>query len=157
MLWRIAALTYQHDTYNRRVQLGASRRRREDAEALQRAGRWTGAIYLGGYAIECSLCALICFYEGKNNFKDTRAFKQGSQGRTLHNLIHLLGKLPSVQRAIMLDRTGVYRNAWDIITNHWQKDELRYWDKIGDEHDSERFMNAVKVMHTFILQKLGET
>ena len=61
-------MPYQHDTYDRRIQLGASRRRREDAEALHGAGRWAGGIYLAGYAIECSLKALICSFEGKNNF-----------------------------------------------------------------------------------------
>jgi len=41
-------LPYQHDTYDRRIQLGALRRRREDAEALYNASRWAGAIYLAG-------------------------------------------------------------------------------------------------------------
>ena len=41
---------YKHDTYDRRIQLGASRHRWKDAEALQRAGRWSGAMYLAGYA-----------------------------------------------------------------------------------------------------------
>jgi hypothetical protein len=149
-------LTYQHDTYDRRIQLGASRRRREDAEALHEARRWGGAIYLAGYAIECSLCALVCSHEGKNNFKDTRLFKKGIQGATLHNLTHLLQALPAVQRAITLDRTGIYKDAWNIITSLWQKDELRYWDKLGDEHDSERFMASVKLLHTFILNQQGE-
>jgi len=99
-------LPYQHDTYDRRIQLGASRRRREDAKSLHDAGRWAGAIYLGGYAIECSLKALICFNERKNNLKDTRMFKNVVQASTLHSLTHLLGVLPQVQRAIELDRTG---------------------------------------------------
>jgi hypothetical protein len=42
------------DTYDRRIQLGASRRRFEDAEILHNQKRWTGAIYMGGYAIECN-------------------------------------------------------------------------------------------------------
>lgn len=44
-----------YDTYDRRVQLGASRHRYKDAEFLQQSARWNGAIYLAGYAIECSL------------------------------------------------------------------------------------------------------
>jgi hypothetical protein len=149
-------LTYRHDTYDRRIQLGASRRRREDAEALHEARRWTGAIYLAGYAIECSLKALICSNEGKNSFKETQMFKRGVQGDTLHNLTHLLREVSALQRAIMLDRTGAYKKALNTITILWQKDELRYWDKLGDEHDSERFMGAVKLLHTFILDKQGE-
>ncbi len=148
-------MTYQHDTYDRRIQLGASRRRREDAEALHEARRWAGAIYLAGYAIECSLKALICSKEGKNNFKETRMFKRGIQGDTLHNLTHLLREVPAIQRAIRLDRNGGYEKAWNIITRLWQKDELRYWDKQGDVHDSERFMASVKLLHTFILNQQG--
>ncbi len=149
-------MTYQHDTYDRRIQLGASRRRREDADALHDAHRWAGAIYLAGYAIECSLKALICSNEGKNSFKDTRMFKRGVQGDTLHNLARLLPEAPAIQRAITLDRTGTYRNAWNTIASLWQKDELRYGDKVGDEHASKSFMAAIKVIHTFILNQQGE-
>lgn len=52
------------DTYDRRVQLGASRRRLEDAQVLHQQERWSGVMYLGGYAIECSLKSLICYEEG---------------------------------------------------------------------------------------------
>lgn len=37
----------------------ASQRRREDAQALLLAGRWRGAMYLGGYAVECLLKASL--------------------------------------------------------------------------------------------------
>ena len=150
-------MTIRHDTFDRRIQLGASRRRREDGEALHQAQRWAGAIYLTGYAIECSLKALICSNEGKNSFKETRIFKRGAQGNTLHSLAHLLRETPAIQRAITLDRSGKYREAWNIITSRWQKDELRYWDRLGDEDDSKRFMNAVKLLHTFILNQQGES
>lgn len=149
-------MTHQHDTYDRRIQLGASRRRREDAEALYNARRWTGSIYMAGYAIECSLCALICYQMRKNNLKETRQFKEGLQGASLHNLVRLLGALPTVQKAIRLDTTGKLQEAWEIITSQWQKDALRYWDRLGDEQDSKRFMEAVKLLHSFILRQQGE-
>jgi len=154
---RTGILPYHHDTYDRRIQLGASRERRKDAEALHSAGRWTGAMYLAGYAIECSLKSLICFMEAKSSFRDTRIFRSGSHNATLHNLSHLLEYLPVLQRAISLDRTGVYKNAWNTITSMWQKDELRYWNKLEDESRCKRFIEAVKVMHQFILSHQGET
>ncbi len=80
-------------------------------------------------------------------------FKSGVQVNTLHNLTRLLQEVPAIQRAIRLDRTGTYIKAWNTITSLWQKDELRYWDKLGEEHDSERFMGAVKLLHTFILNQ----
>jgi len=39
----------------------------------------------------------------------------------------------------------------------WQKDELRYWNKLEDESRCKRFIEAVKVMHQFILSHQGET
>jgi len=148
---------YQHDTYDRRIQLGASRRRREDAESLHAAGRWAGAVYLGGYALECSLKALICYHEGKHSVKDTRMFGKGVSGVTLHDLTHLLAELPVIQRTISLDRTGKYKEAWNIVTSLWHKDVLRYWDRVGNRQDGERFMSAMQMLHNFILRQQGET
>jgi len=145
-----------HDTYDRRIQLGASRRRREDAEILHETGRWAGAIYVGGYAIECALKALICCNSGKNNFKDTQAFQQGIRGNSLHNLTLLLGSISEVQRVIETDRTNTYKPAWSLIRQMWQKDELRYWDKVGNQQDSERFINALQLLHRFLLAQQGE-
>ncbi len=72
----ILEVYHSADTYDKRCQLGASRRRFEDAQALHSCKRWAGSIYLGGYTIECSLKSLICYEDGKNNFKDTRIFKK---------------------------------------------------------------------------------
>lgn len=143
-------------TYDQRVQLGASRRRREDAEALHAADCWTGAIYLGGYTIECSLKSLICYNEGKTNFKETRIFKKGLSGNSLHSLTKLLSQVPSVQRAIELDRTNTYKPVWNIVQNLWQKDALRYSEKKGDYQDSERFISAVQQLHKLLLSQQGE-
>lgn len=103
-------MKYSHDTYDRRIQLGVSRRRFEDAQSLHSSGRWAGAVYLGGYAIECGLKSLICHTENTSNFKDTRLFKRGVAGATLHELSRLLAELPALQRAIATDRTGSIRN-----------------------------------------------
>jgi hypothetical protein len=144
------------DTYDRRCQLGASRRRIEDALALHNHKRWTGAIYLGGYAIECSLKSLICYEESKNNFKDTRIFQKGLQAASLHNLTNLLDSLPILQRTIKLDRTGIYKQAWNLVSSVWRNDELRYSDKVGDEENSKKFIEAVQTLHRFLLDKQGE-
>lgn len=149
-------MTYQHDTYDRRVQLGASRRRREDAETLHNARRWAGAVYMAGYAIECSLKALICYNENKNSFRETRMFQRGGYGNTLHSLTLLLKESSALRRKIMLDRSNKYKNAWITITDLWQKDELRYWDRLGNEDDCQRFIDAVKLIHTLILNQQKE-
>ncbi|RUT00341.1 hypothetical protein DSM106972_074690 [Dulcicalothrix desertica PCC 7102] len=121
------------DTFDKCSQLGASRRRFEDAQILNSQKRWTGSIYLGGYAIECSLKSLICYEEQTTNFKNTSVFQKGLQASSLHNLVTLLEALPVIQRAIQLDRTGKYKEAWNLVTFIWRNDELRYSDKVGDE------------------------
>lgn len=143
-----------HDTFQRRIQLGASRRRFEDAESLYEADRWSGCIYLGGYAIECSLKALICYNECKENFKDTSLGDM--PGNALHSLTKLLSALPAVQRAIALDRSGEYESAWNMVSCLWKKDQLRYSDKVGNQNDSEQFIDAVRMLHTFLLLQQGE-
>jgi hypothetical protein len=143
-----------YDTYDRRVQLGASRHRRKDAEFLQQSARWNGAIYLAGYAIECSLKALICYGEHKNNLKDTAIFNQSGD---LHNLWLLYEATPlSFRNAFKFDRTNTLKNAWITIIRLWRKDELRYGHKLGDKIECERFFEAVKVIHTFILRQQEE-
>lgn len=149
-------MPYSHDTYDRRIQLGASRRRREDAEQLHDMQRSAGAIYLGGYAIECSMLALICYNNKVNNVKDTHLFKRGVTGAALHNLTTLLNELPTIKRAITLDRTGVYKEAWNTITSLWEKNALRYWDKVGDSHECDQFIQAINVLHAFILGEQRE-
>lgn len=144
------------DSYDRRCQLGASRRRLEDAQALHNQKRWTGAIYLGGYAIECSLKSLICYQQGKNNFKDTQIFKKGLQGSELHSLTKLLGSITTLQRAIELDRTKRYRDAWNTVSSLWRNDELRYSERMGDEEESKRFIQAVQLLHRFLLAQQDE-
>jgi len=145
------------DTYDRRCQLGASRRRFEDAQVLHDQGRWTGSIYLGGYVIECSLKSLICYWETKSNFKDTRIFKQGLSGSELHSLSKLLGSVPALQRAIQLDRTNHYRDAWNTVSSIWRNDSLRYSEKMGDEKESQRFIQAITLLYQFILAQQEET
>jgi hypothetical protein len=68
------------DTYNKSCQIAASKRQMEDARVLYNQKRWLGSIYLGGYAVECSLKSLICYEEQEDNFKKTTPFKKGLKG-----------------------------------------------------------------------------
>ncbi len=158
MILEVSPLT---DTYDRRVQLGASRHRLKDAQALHQQKRWSGAMYLGGYAIECSLKSLICYEERKNNLKDTKIFKNGLQAAGLHNLARLLACVPSIesaiQRANTTDRTNGYLDAWNRVSSVWRNDELRYSDKLGNEQESQLFIESVQKLHGFLLEKQGET
>lgn len=92
----------------------------------------------------------------KNNFKDTGVFKKGLQGSELHSLTKLLGSITSLQRDIELDRTKVYRDAWYTVSSLWRNDELRYSERTGNEEESKRFIQAVQILHRFLLAKQNE-
>ncbi|MDJ0518305.1 MAG: hypothetical protein QNJ74_19315 [Trichodesmium sp. MO_231.B1] len=145
------------DTYDRSIQLGASRCRLEDARALHSQKKWNGAIYMGGYAIECALKSLICYQEGTNNFKNTTVFKQGLRGSKLHSLVKLLTALPNIQRVIAQPGNNPYREAWNTVTSLWQNDKLRYSNKMGDETEANKFIDAVKKLHKYLLREQEES
>lgn len=153
------------DTYDRRVQLDASRHRYKDALFLQKSERWNGAIYLGGYAIECSLKALICYEGCTNNLKETLLYKGGNlkgiyrpgiQGAGLHNLGALREASNILERALVSDRTDKLRNAWNTIIHLWQKDILRYGRELGHKAECERFLKAVELLYFVILKRQEE-
>lgn len=145
------------DTYHRTVQIGASRRRLEDAEALKEKGRWTGAMYLGGYAVECAFVALICYNERTTNFKETKAWQSGIQGGTIHRLAKLWEHAaPWIQRQIAMDATGKLLVAWQRVSAGWQYEKLRYHDKVGEKAEAEDFISAVRTIHNFLLRQQGE-
>ena len=142
------------DTYGRTIYLGASRRRLEDAEALYNQERWNGAIYMGGYAIECALKSLLCHEEDIVNFKNTKVFKEKRlKGSNLHSLTKLLKALPNTHRQIeSLPGHKPYREAWKQVSS-WQNDKLRYSDKKGDKIEASKFIDAVKKLHRYLLIK----
>jgi hypothetical protein len=144
------------DTYDRRVQLDASRQRYKDAIHLKKAERWNGAIYLGGYAIECSLKALICYGDCTSNIKETRMYKGGITGAALHNLGVLRDASDVLNRAIRSDKTGKLNTAWNIIVPLWQIEALRYGRELGHKADCERFLDAVDRLYSWIMREQRE-
>ncbi len=74
----------------------------------------------------------------------------------LVHLLKLLESLPSLQRNIESDRTNSYKNAWNTVTRLWHNDQLRYSDKQGKENDSEGFIQAVELLHRYLLDQQGE-
>jgi hypothetical protein len=79
----------------------------------------------------------------------------GARGASLHNLESLL-KNAGIDASLMtaLDRSGHVHEAWKTVVKLWDKDGLRYGDKVGQQSDSKRFIEAVKVLHDFILMRL---
>jgi hypothetical protein len=91
----------------------------------------------------------------RSNFKDTLIFTGGARGASLHNLENLL-KNAHIDTSLMTaaDHSGNVYEAWKTVVKLWDKDTLRYGSKVGWESDSKRFIEAVKVLHDFILERL---
>ena len=71
-----------------------------DAEALLNAGRWSGAYYLAGYAVECALKACIARQTNLHDFPDKTAVQKSHT----HNLNELLD-LAGLKLRLQLDTT----------------------------------------------------
>jgi len=101
-----------------------------DAEALLNAGRWSGAYYLAGYAVECALKACLAKQTGLHDFPD----KAIAQRAFTHNVVELLD-LAGLRLQLRLDTTpaanptlGVnwqHVKDWDEKTRYQQKTEAQ--------------------------------
>jgi HEPN domain-containing protein len=93
--------------------------RLRDAEALLAAGRYDGAIYLGGYVVELSLKSRICRILNWKGFPQTRSEFQNFQSFKTHDLDVLL----SLAGADDQVKTG-YLAEWSAVAT-WDP-EARY-------------------------------
>jgi len=78
-----------------------ARARLRDAEVLLAAGRYDGAIYLCGYAIETALKARICRTLKWPGYPDTRREFEGYQSFRTHDFAALL-RLSGIENKIKL-------------------------------------------------------
>lgn len=119
------------------LQLLAEERVR-DTQALLAAGRWSGAYYLAGYAVECALKSCVLTHVERTGiiFQD-----KGYAGRCwTHNLEEL------VQLAGLKEARGVEISAnparapnWSLVKD-W-KETSRY--EIKTQSDAEKLFDAV--------------
>ncbi|MDX2041108.1 MAG: HEPN domain-containing protein [Acidobacteriota bacterium] len=115
-----------------------ARERLKDAEALFNAGRYDGAVYLSGYAIELALKNRICKTLKWSGFPQTRSEFQPFQSFKTHNLDVLLS-LSGLESKIKT----AYLAEWSAIAK-WDP-EARY-NPIGSagKKDAELLIEAVK-------------
>lgn len=112
--------------------------RLKDAEALLAAGRYDGAIYLGGYVVELALKSRICRTLNWKGFPHTRNEFQNFQSFRTHTLDVLLA-LAGVEEKI---KTG-YLAEWSAVAS-WDP-EARY-NPIGlaSRDDAELLIESAK-------------
>lgn len=90
-----------------------------DSAALLNAGRWSGAYYLAGYAVECALKACIAKRTSQFDFPD----KSVAQRAFTHNLSALLD-LAGLDVALKLATTTAANPALGL---NWQT--LKDWSE----------------------------
>lgn len=95
--------------------------RARDAEALLNAGRWSGAFYLDGYAIECGLKACISKLTNQYDYPNKK-FAHVCYTHKIETLV-TLAEL-ELQRKKDVDANPLWGSNWLIIKD-WNE-QTRY-------------------------------
>ena len=109
-----------------------------DAEALLNTGRWSGAYYVCGYAVECALKSCIARQTNQHDFPD----KTVAEKSYSHDLIKLLD-VAGLKLQLQLDTTPAANPALGV---NWQyvkdwNERARYQQKT--EAQARRLYQAV--------------
>jgi len=139
--------------YSGRTQLAkAAYRRKKDAEALLKEQHWRGAMYLGGYAIECKLKSQLleyynCFHLGELEEKIERGTSERPAFMTVrgHDLEYLLQFAHC--RARLTQNREMYRCF--LVCNRWDH-RWRYAGDLGDEREATDFIECVESLYTWL-------
>ncbi len=98
-----------------------------DAKALLAAGRWAGAYYMAGYAVECGLKACIIARLMQTDEFPEKRFSEQCWTHNLVQLVHLAG----LQAALAADAAA----DPDLANN---------WDVVKDWSESSRYLRTTK-------------
>ena len=121
----------------------AHNERLKDARALLREQRWSGAVYLGGYAIECLLKALIVRRRGLN------LLPRDYWHHDLRRLIEsALFKIEREERM-----TEELRGYVQLLCKEWDV-TLRYGERRYNRHSATRLLACVEVLRQWLLRVL---
>ena len=102
-----------------------------DAEALLNAGRWSGAYYFSGYAVECAFKACIAKRTNLHDFPE----KSLAQRAYTHDLLVLLG-VADLGLQLKLDTTPA---ADPTLGKNWQL--VKDWNE-GARYESKSEVQA---------------
>jgi hypothetical protein len=107
-----------------------------EAQILLNAGKWAGAYYLAGYAVECALKACIAKLTKSEDFPD-KDYVSASWTRKLMNLVETAG-LKAIRETEC--------NANPVLSSNWQtakdwKESSRY--EFKNEADAKALFAAI--------------
>ncbi|QTA85407.1 HEPN domain-containing protein [Desulfonema magnum] len=116
----------------------------DDAQALFNAGRWRGAMYMAGYAVECLLkTKLMRIYNCRNLHELEDELQR--RGVLTHNTTVFTHHLELLFRLTQgFDRLRQNRTLWPEfnIINSWVP-AWRYTVNLSNRKDAEDFLEAV--------------
>ena len=101
--------------------------RLQDGEALLNSGRYDGAYYLLGYAIECALKACIAKQTNQYNFPDLQRVRS-SYTHNLNDLLNVSGLLPEFNKESKVNPD--FENNW-VIVKEWNESK-RYSSGVSE-------------------------
>jgi len=118
--------------------------RYKDAQALLRAERWGGAIYLGGYAVECLLKARILKRKGSSDLP--REYWH-------HDLLRLMD-VSGVAWDIKLPKNSAVQDQMLLITGTWDV-TMRYGStQFTNRHEANHFLEAIRKVRRWLQNSL---
>jgi HEPN domain-containing protein len=103
-----------------------------DAAALLTAGRWSGAYYMAGYAVECGLKACIAKLTKEYDFPRERKYVEECYTHDLEKLLRAAGL--SDEMDADKDANPALEVAWEIVTQ-W-REVSRYEQKTQAEAEA---------------------
>ncbi len=98
--------------------------RARDADALLEAGQWSGAYYMAGYAVECSLKACIAKMTNQHDYPD-RGLAQRCYTHNIETLVEVAG-LASLRNEHAAANAGFGSN-WLVVKDWDEKARYRRW------------------------------
>ena len=119
--------------------------RLKEAQVLLKNGRYEGAYYLCGYAVECGLKARIARKTKRHEFPDKNTVNE-SYTHNLSKLIKIAGLSISLENAIKKDK--IFENNWAIVKD-WTENS-RYQNP--SEKESKDLYSAVTSKQNGVMQ-----
>jgi HEPN domain-containing protein len=107
-----------------------------EAKILFKAGEYSGAYYLAGYAVECALKGCIARKTQRFDFPDKSRVMQ-SYTHNLRELLKLAGLNDELESA--KKQSGKFAGGWDEVCKWTEESRYSIWTK----SDAEQIIDAI--------------
>ncbi|MBI1928757.1 HEPN domain-containing protein [Candidatus Poribacteria bacterium] len=123
------------------ILLQVANERLKDAQALLGKKRYNGAIYLGGYVMECLLKAAICVHLSVEKLPAVYHTHE------LLGLMNATGLLPFLKADAFLYQQFTTVRTWNVT--------IRYYSRKFDAQEARKFLDALKEVRQWILEHIS--